>query len=93
MRCLPRNDADLDEFQWAADLVIGNSNLGPHAESGLFHTEGIPLPQGAIAYLGQNGTPIRQDLVAQGDGNLDNVFLDEDEDVGVDGKERRYYAN
>ena len=88
MRCLPRNDADLEEFQWSAGLIIGDSTLGSHAGSGLFHSEGIPLPQGAIAYLGQyGGIPIRRDMVAQGSGNLDYVFLEEDEDMGVDGRE------
>ena len=52
-RCLSRHDAECEEFQWAADLVLGDSTLGPHAGSGLFHTKGIPLPQGAVAYLSQ----------------------------------------
>ena len=87
MRCLPRNDADLEEFQWAAGLAIGDSTLGPHAGSGLFHFEGIPLPQGAIAYLFQyGGTPIRRDAVAQGNDNLGYVFREDDEDMGMDGK-------
>ena len=32
-------------------------------------------------------------MVALSNGNLDYVFLEEDEDMGVDGRERRSYAN
>ena len=35
----------LAEFQWSADLVIGDSTIGPHAGSGLLHAEGTPFFQ------------------------------------------------
>ena len=69
-RCLPRDDEEHEEFQWAAGLFIGDSTLGSHAGSGLFHLEGIPLLQGAIAYLGQyKGLPIKRELVERGSAN------------------------
>ena len=39
------------------------------------------------------GTPIRRDTVLRGEGNLDYVFLEEDNEMGLDGKERTSYAN
>ena len=38
-------------------------------------------------------TVVPQSGVLRGEGNLDCVFLEEDEDVGVDGKGRKSYAN
>ena len=80
-------------MSWSANLVIGDSTLVPHAGTGLFHAKGVPLPPGAVAYLGPyRGSPIRQEVVLRGEGNLDYVFLEEDEEMGVDGKERISYA-
>ena len=50
------------------------------------------MPPPLILY-GYSGSLIRRDIVLRGVGNLDYVFLEEDEDVGLDGKERRSYAN